>query len=97
MKLKVFLTFLTKVLKWVFSVLAVIILGFVTLFTICFVLYKIGLIEYDARESCIDDGKVWDGNLQKCRDELPNLESKRRLRSVVNKSSFSIATKENNT
>ena len=69
MKLKVFLTFLTKVLKWVFSVLAVIILGFVTLFTICFVLYKIGLIEYDARESCIDDGKAWDGNLQKCRDD----------------------------
>ena len=65
MELKVFLTFLTKV----FSVLAVIILGFVTLFTICFVLYKIGLIEYDARESCIDDGKVWDGNLQKCRDD----------------------------
>lgn len=65
MKLKVFFSSSAKVLKRISSILAVIILGFVVLF----VLYKTGLIEYDARETCIDDGKVWDGDLQKCRDD----------------------------
>ncbi len=65
MKLTGFLSSLVKVLKGISSILAIIILGFFVLF----ILYKTGLIEYDAREICIDDGKVWDGDLQKCRDD----------------------------
>ncbi len=65
MKLTGFLSSLVKVLKGITSILALIILGFVVLF----ILYKTGLIEYDAKEICIDDGKVWDGDLQKCRDD----------------------------